>query len=58
MKFIVYLQEVLVNGIFLPTIELMSDPDYWNQNMAWWVSNTVTIRFDQYYHNKHLQFSK
>lgn len=40
------LREVLVNGIFLPTIELMSDPDYCNQNMAWWVSNTVVIRFE------------
>ncbi|XP_052095486.1 sorting nexin-13-like isoform X1 [Mytilus californianus] len=29
------LREVLVNGIFLPTIDLMSDPDYVNQNIAW-----------------------
>ncbi|XP_061179851.1 sorting nexin-13-like isoform X2 [Saccostrea echinata] len=29
------LREVLVNGIFLPTIELLSDPDYINQLVAW-----------------------
>lgn len=27
-----------MNGIFLPTIDLMSDPDYVNQNIAWFVS--------------------
>lgn len=29
------LREVLVNGIFIPTIELLSDPDYLNQYIAW-----------------------
>ncbi|XP_005089469.1 sorting nexin-13 isoform X2 [Aplysia californica] len=28
-------REVLVNGIFLPTIDLLSDPDYINQYIAW-----------------------
>ncbi|XP_056008392.1 sorting nexin-13-like isoform X2 [Ostrea edulis] len=29
------LREVLVNGIFIPTIELLSDPDYVNQYVSW-----------------------
>ena len=33
------LQEVLVNGILAPTIDLLSDPDYINQYVAWLVSS-------------------
>ncbi|XP_025093376.1 sorting nexin-13-like isoform X1 [Pomacea canaliculata] len=29
------IREVLVNGILLPTIDLLSDPDYLNQYIAW-----------------------
>ncbi|XP_078321983.1 sorting nexin-13-like isoform X2 [Crassostrea virginica] len=29
------LREVLVNGILIPTIEMLSDPDYLNQYVAW-----------------------
>jgi len=29
------IREVLVNAVFLPTINLLSDPDYINQYMAW-----------------------
>nr|KAG5714324.1 hypothetical protein BaRGS_018541 [Batillaria attramentaria] len=29
------IREVLVNGIFIPTIDLLSDPDYINQYVAW-----------------------
>ena len=32
------LQEVIVNFIFLPTIDLLSDPDYINQYIIWMVS--------------------
>ncbi|XP_071102568.1 sorting nexin-13-like isoform X1 [Haliotis cracherodii] len=28
-------REVLVNGVFMPTIDLLSDPDYINQYIAW-----------------------
>ncbi|KAK3086098.1 hypothetical protein FSP39_013557 [Pinctada imbricata] len=34
------LREVIVNGIFLPTINLISDPDYLNQYMAWMCKET------------------
>ncbi|XP_064614649.1 sorting nexin-13-like [Liolophura sinensis] len=33
-------REVLVNGIFIPTIDLASDPDYINQTIAWWCKET------------------
>ncbi|KAK6165250.1 hypothetical protein SNE40_022210 [Patella caerulea] len=29
------MREVLVNGVFIPTIDLLSDPDYINQYIAW-----------------------
>ncbi|KAL5007185.1 hypothetical protein ScPMuIL_015991 [Solemya velum] len=29
------LREVLVNGIFIPTVDMFSDPDYINQTVAW-----------------------
>lgn len=35
------IREVLVNGIFIPTVELMSDPDYVNQNLAWLCKETA-----------------
>jgi sorting nexin-13 len=31
-------QEVLVNGILLPAVNLLSDPDYINQTISWLVS--------------------
>ncbi|CAL1526462.1 unnamed protein product [Lymnaea stagnalis] len=37
-------REVLVNGIFLPTIDLLSDPDYINQYMAWMCYETSFTR--------------
>ena len=38
-------QEVVVNGIFIPTIDLLSDPDYINQYIAWMVSHLIIIYF-------------
>ncbi|XP_064647759.1 sorting nexin-13-like isoform X2 [Lineus longissimus] len=35
------LREILVNFIFLPTIELVSDPDYVNQTIAWLCKETT-----------------
>ncbi|XP_021363849.1 sorting nexin-13-like isoform X2 [Mizuhopecten yessoensis] len=35
------LREVLVNGILMPTVDLMSDPDYMNQNMSWLCKETT-----------------
>ncbi len=31
-------QEVMVNGIFLPSLNLLADPDYINQYISWLVS--------------------
>lgn len=38
---------MLVNGIFIPTIELLSDPDYLNQYIAWLVSTFVCWGVDE-----------
>ncbi|XP_069111090.1 sorting nexin-13-like isoform X1 [Argopecten irradians] len=35
------LREVLVNGILIPTVDLVSDPDYMNQNMSWLCKETT-----------------
>lgn len=32
------LQEIFANYVLLPVIDLLSDPDYFNQNMIWLVS--------------------
>ncbi|GFO50365.1 sorting nexin-13-like, partial [Plakobranchus ocellatus] len=37
-------REVLVNGIFLPTVDLLSDPDYINQYIAWMCYETSFTR--------------
>ncbi|KAK3799540.1 hypothetical protein RRG08_052724 [Elysia crispata] len=37
-------REVLVNGIFLPTVDLLSDPDYINQYIAWLCYETSFTR--------------
>ncbi|KAH9524850.1 sorting nexin 13 [Bulinus truncatus] len=37
-------REVLVNGIFLPTIDLLSDPDYINQYIVWLCYETSFTR--------------
>ncbi|XP_059170227.1 sorting nexin-13-like isoform X2 [Physella acuta] len=37
-------REVLVNGIFLPTIDLLSDPDYINMYIAWMCYETSFTR--------------
>ncbi|XP_041367207.1 sorting nexin-13-like isoform X2 [Gigantopelta aegis] len=34
------IREVVVNGIFMPTIDLLSDPDYINQYIAWMCENS------------------
>ncbi|KAJ8313916.1 hypothetical protein KUTeg_008477 [Tegillarca granosa] len=35
------IREVLVNGIFLPTVDLVSDPDYINQYLSWLCKETT-----------------
>ncbi|XP_055874295.1 sorting nexin-13-like isoform X2 [Biomphalaria glabrata] len=37
-------REVLVNGIFMPTIDLLSDPDYINQYIVWMCYETSFTR--------------
>ena len=37
-------QEVLVNGVFIPTVDLLSDPDYINSYIVWLVGSFLFIR--------------
>ena len=37
-------QEVLVNGVFIPTVDLLSDPDYINSYIVWLVGSFLYIR--------------
>ena len=48
------LQEVLVNGILVPTIDLLSDPDYINQYVAWLVSSVFCCMHSCHCGDEHL----
>lgn len=37
------LQEIFANYVLMPVIDLLSDPDYFNQNMIWLVSTATAM---------------